>query len=147
MPVTQLSNGFSVRTYEAAPAGFDPLTAPDNLLLRYGFPTRPDAQKTPKLRKQWERAVSHKLTYVVPTFSETVGKTHGPRVKDSTEGTGTSSNWSGSVVFVPSAGNSFQWIEGRWTVPNPYPSTSDGHWDYVSEWIGIDGDGSSDVFQ
>jgi hypothetical protein len=48
---------------------------------------------------------------------------------------------------VPDAGKSFKWIEGRWIVPNPYASTSDGNVDYTSQWIGIDGDGSGDVFQ
>jgi hypothetical protein len=147
MPVIQLSSNLNVRTYEPAPAGFDPLSASDSQLLHYGFPTRPDAQIAPEMRKRWERAFSGKFTYIVPTFREMPEKTHGPRLRVEAEGTGTSSNWSGSVVFVPGAGQSFQWIEGRWTVPNPYPSTSDGKWDYASEWIGIDGDGSGDVLQ
>jgi hypothetical protein len=142
-----MSNGLRIRTYEPAPADFEPLTAPDHLLLHHGFPARPDPETSPELRKRWERAFSRKLTYVVPTFLEMIGKTHGPRCKSETDAAGTSGNWSGSVVFVPNAGDSFKWIEGRWTVPNPYPSTSDGNWDYASEWIGIDGDRSGDVFQ
>lgn len=147
MPVIQFPNGLSIRTYEPPPDNFDPLTASDKLLLHHGFPTRPDPQTSPKLRKQWERVFSRKMTYIVPTFRRVEGKTHGPRVKDTTEGTGTSSNWSGSVVFVPNAGDSFKWVEGQWTVPNPYPPTSDGTWYYASQWVGIDGDGSNDVFQ
>lgn len=147
MPVIQMPNGLSVRTYEPPPADFDPLTAPDNLLLHHGFPARPNPQTAPELRKRWERVFSRKLTYIVPTFRESIGKTHGPRLKSETEDSATSGNWSGSVVFLPpTADNSFQWITGRWTVPNPYPS--DSHVDHASEWIGIDGDGgSNDVLQ
>lgn len=147
MPVMRMANGLSIRTYEPAPAGFDPLNAPDSHLLRHGFPTRPDARQWPELRKRWERAVTGKLTYIVPTFRVIEGKVHGPALKSEVEGTGTSPNWSGSVVFVPDANSSFQWIEGRWIVPNPYPSTSDGAWDWASQWIGIDGWGTGDVLQ
>ncbi len=143
-----MRNGVSIRTYEPPPADFDPLTAPDSLLLRYGFPSRPDAQQFPELRKRWERELSHKMNYIVPTFHVIEGMTHGPGRTSETGASGTSLNWSGCVVLVPSSGDSFQWIEGRWTVPNPYPSTSDGNWDWASEWIGIDGwNGSGDVLQ
>jgi Peptidase A4 family len=148
MPVVQMRNGVSIRTYEPSPADFDPLTAPDSLLLRYGFPSRPDARQFPELRKRWERELSRKMNYIVPTFHVVEGKTHGPGRASEAGASGTSTNWSGSVALVPSAGDSFQWIEGRWTVPNPYPSTSDGIWDWAAEWIGIDGwNGSGDVLQ
>jgi hypothetical protein len=146
MPVIQLSTGISVRTYEPAPANFDPRTAPDSLLLRHGFPTRPDTQTSPELRKAWERAVTGKVNYIVPTFRVNPGKTHGPARKSEAGSSGTSTNWSGSVVTVPNSGDSFKWIEGRWTVPNVY-SSSTGNWDYAAEWIGIDGWGSGDVLQ
>jgi hypothetical protein len=39
------------------PAGFDPLTASDNELKRYGFPPRPNAKRAPEAYKQWRKLV------------------------------------------------------------------------------------------
>jgi hypothetical protein len=107
MPVIQMPNGLSIRTYELPPADFDPLTAPESLLLRYGFPSRPDPQTLPELYKRWERAFSRKLTYIVPTFQELKEVTHRPQPKIEAGGTTTSPNWSGCVTFVPNPSNSF----------------------------------------
>lgn len=152
MPMTQIKSGISIRTYNPAPKHFDPLTASDSLLLRHGYPTRPDAEAFPELRKVWERAISGRLNYIVPMFRVNEDKTHGP-IHPATSlelfevaGAATSKTWSGSVVSVPDAGDSFKSIVGRWTVPNTYPSSS-GNWEYSSQWIGIDGSGTKDVFQ
>ena len=48
----------NVVVYPPAPAGFDPLTASDNDLKRYGFPPRPDAQKAPQAYRHWRALVS-----------------------------------------------------------------------------------------
>src|SRR5208282_689658 len=40
------------------PTDFDPLTAPHEDLVKYGFPRRPSKDLTPKLRTLWERHVS-----------------------------------------------------------------------------------------
>src|SRR4051795_10914944 len=60
-------------------------------------------------------------------------------------GTQTSTNWSGAVVTAP-ANDSFKWMEGDWTVPN-VDAPTENQWYYCASWIGIDGDGSNDVFQ
>ncbi len=38
------------RSYDRPPEGFDPLTAPDELLLRHGLPRRPDQTGSRSLR-------------------------------------------------------------------------------------------------
>jgi hypothetical protein len=60
-------------------------------------------------------------------------------------GTETSTNWSGGVVYAP-RGDSFKWIEGDWVVPN-VDAPTENQWYYCASWIGLDGDGSGDVFQ
>jgi hypothetical protein len=47
-----------VFTYPQPPEGFNPLSASDAELAKYGFPPRPDPQKTPPLYEQWRRMVS-----------------------------------------------------------------------------------------
>src|SRR5262245_34556511 len=108
MPVIQMPSGLSIRTYDPAPTDFNPFAAPDRSLLHHGFPPRPDPQTSPKLRELWEHAFSRELTYIIPTFSEIEGKTHGPLRVSPAGATGTSENWSGSVVVVPDAGHSFR---------------------------------------
>jgi hypothetical protein len=44
-------------TSSRPPAGFDPLTASDDELQRYGFPPRPDAKKAPEAYTQWQKLV------------------------------------------------------------------------------------------
>jgi hypothetical protein len=47
-----------VFTYPQPPEGFDPLSASDAELAKYGFPPRPDLRKAPALYAQWRRMVS-----------------------------------------------------------------------------------------
>jgi hypothetical protein len=152
--ITTISKGFRIRTYELPPPGFNPLTAAPSLLLRYGFPTRPDAKTAPELRKRWEAAFSRPRTLITPEFHEVKGKYHGPAKRIGKRGhrkpgffniaNATSTNWSGSVASPP-LGHTFGWIQGQWTVPNPQAPGS-GEF-FASEWVGIDGAGSNDVLQ
>jgi hypothetical protein len=150
------THGFVIRSYEPPPPNFNPLAASERELLRYGFPTRPDAQQSPELRKRWETEFSQPRKWVKAEFEEVPGKRHGPArglhpapAAAAPGGGGaianaTSDNWSGSVAFAP-AGRTFNWIQGQWTVPNPHTASSGKF--FASEWVGIDGAGSPDVLQ
>jgi hypothetical protein len=133
-----------VATFDLPPANFDPQAEFDSVLVRHGWPRRPDALESPRLRAQWDRYFARHLEYVVPEFKLDPIKRQG--ICRKAKNGATSSNWSGSVIIAPK-GNSFQRIIGRWTVPNPQPSASGGEWTYAGEWIGIDGYISEDVFQ
>jgi hypothetical protein len=145
---------FRIRTYELPPPGFNPLTAAPRLLQRYGLPKRPDAKSAPELLKSWEAAFAGPRTWITPEFREMKGKYHGPARRPRQQAhlkragvsvaNATSENWSGSVAFPP-VGQTFTWVAGQWTVPNPYPPGL-GQF-YASEWIGIDGWKSGDVLQ
>src|SRR5215469_17601282 len=51
------TNVAGINTYPDPPKGFNPLTASDEELASYGFPTRPDKQAEPDHYRMWERAM------------------------------------------------------------------------------------------
>ncbi len=142
--------GFSIKTFDAAPKGFNALTASKTTLLRHGIAPKPDAKKDPELYKAWEAVYSKELHHITPEFTENKDKRHGPHhgKKSTTANTATSTNWSGVVAFNPAA-DTFKWIAGNWIVPDPTQPAGQptGSWYYSSAWIGIDGWGSPDVLQ
>jgi hypothetical protein len=146
MAVTRFPSGAKAHTFPPPPPGFDPLKADDESLLRHGLPRRPTGK--PELLKLWERAMSRKMHYVEAVFEPVPDVRHGLRIRATSEGTLTSYNWSGGILFS-GANSSFKWVTGEWTVPNPKAPVADGTWYYSSAWVGIDGDppGSNDVFQ
>jgi hypothetical protein len=52
------TNAPGVVSYPQPPAGFDPNTASDKELTRYGFPPRPDPEKAPEAYAHWRKLVS-----------------------------------------------------------------------------------------
>ena len=156
--VTRTSKGFAVRTYEPAPAGFDPRTATDRQLLHHGFPRRPHAVSEAAWRAAWDKAFSRPTNWIAPVFQEMPGRTHGPlrpagrrkALKAATGGAAaapanaTSNNWSGAADFS-GRGTPYTWVAGQWTVPNPHAPSAGSF--YSSQWVGIDGWNSSDVLQ
>jgi hypothetical protein len=144
MTEIKLDGGLKIRTFQP-PAGFDPMTASQADLLKFGFPARPDAGPHLERYKRVFSALKNKFHYIPPTFRLNPEKIHGPRKLHKAEGTESSTNWSGAVVYA-SAGQSFKWVEGDWVVPNVNAPTQN-QWYYCASWIGIDGDGSGDVCQ
>lgn len=138
----------------APPEGFDALSAADEDLARYGFPPRPDANTNVGQYAKWRKAMLASKSRIVPQL-EMTRVFHGPRrdASDSYNGTGTSTNWSGSVVFGGASSynshSTFYYILADYVVPvaiQAYGACT-GTWDYSSSWVGIDGDDSSDVLQ
>jgi len=139
-----LEGGIEVVTHAPSP-NFNPLTASAADLASNGFPAMPD---DPRHRERYARLwgkIKNKFHYVEPTFQVNRDRTHGPRKRVPAEGASTSTNWCGGVINPP-AGQTFDWIEGDWVVPDVSAPTQ-GEWYYMASWIGIDGDGSNDVFQ
>ena len=133
-----------VVTHSPSP-NFDPLTASAAELVANCFPAVPqDQPHRQRFERVWAR-LKNKFHYIEPTFRVNPGKTHGPRHPSPTAGTQTSSNWSGAVVNPP-AGQTFKYVIGDWVVPD-VDAPAQGQWYYCANWIGIDGDGSGDVFQ
>lgn len=124
---------------------FNPLTASAAEQVANGFPAIPeDGRHRERFARVWGQ-LKNKFHYVEPTFRIERERKHGPRQRGAAEGTQTSGNWSGGVI-TPPAGQTFKWLEGDWVVP-AVDAPTDNEWYYCATWIGIDGDGSGDVFQ
>ncbi|HEY1837875.1 MAG TPA: G1 family glutamic endopeptidase [Rhizomicrobium sp.] len=140
------------------PAHFNPVTASDAQLDAYGFPPRPDPRKAPGAYAQWERVVTRPVTRIVPQLQATKIvngpeklATHGvPSASGAVTGS-TSGNWSGYVVSDNT--DPFKaaktYIFATFTVPVAQQAFGKCSTASVnsSEWVGIDGSGSSDVLQ
>jgi len=142
-------------TIAAPPQGFDPLTASDQDLDYYGFPPRPNATAAPKAYASWKSAIAASKTRILPTL-EVTNVFHGPAKKKAStskeSNTLESYNWSG---YVNNSGirtysnSSFYFLYSDFVVPvaNQAFGACNGGWDFGSNWVGIDGDGSGDVLQ
>lgn len=147
MKTILLENGQKVHSL-APNRNFDPMNASTEELVKNGYPAVPnEGQHRERFRKVLSQ-LRGKLHYVEPTFRVNNDKKHGPRIRHANgaaAGTETSGNWSGGVVFAP-AGDSFTWLQGDWVVPD-VDAPTENKWYYCASWIGLDGDGSNDVFQ
>lgn len=145
MAIINLENGVRIRTFSPPPVGFDPLTASEADLERFGFPARPAGSHLSERYQSVLSRLKGKLQYIEPTFRIEPTKTTHTNLGVPSANTETYDNWSGGVVYAPS-GQSFKWVQGDWVVPDVYAPTQN-QWYYCANWIGLDGDGSGDVCQ
>ena len=143
-----------VSAFTRPPANFNPMTATDAELDRYGFPPRPSRELGADLLARWERRVMSQ-TRIVPQLRQT-NTFHAParsikQIK-TTGGTveANSENWSGYAIVDPN--NPFakpgSQIEAQYVVPKPASGCESGTEKYSSaNWVGIDGAFSNDVLQ
>ncbi len=134
MTESEIPPGFRVQTYGPPPADFDPLTASESLLHRYGYPPRPDAKSTPESYAQWEQRCLflREATYVEPAFEIIEGIEQGPRLDSDEE-----KLWSGCII--PNRGGRYLYIDGDWDVPFLYPPSLGYLGTYAcDQWIGVD---------
>jgi hypothetical protein len=112
----------------------------EELALR-SYPPRPDSTVSPEAYSTWLHVVSQPVTMVpagVMTRPE-VSHNHG----QIQAGTGTSSNWSGYELRGDN--RTYDVVEGQWYVPSV--SSEFGVHAYSAYWVGLDGDGISDLVQ
>jgi hypothetical protein len=117
MAVLDLSNGSRIRTFTLPPDGFDPLNASAAELAVYGFPERPtDPRFLARFNGHYSR-LKGRLRCIEPTF--TLRPSLRPaKVAGADDVAGaTVPFWSGAVVYAPQ-GESFQWMQAEWVVPN-----------------------------
>lgn len=144
------------------PANFNPLTASDAQIAVYGFPPRPNAKTSPGLYTDWARLVSAHATRIIPQLQATRvingpiknrSKVQSAGVKNGVLGA-TSNNWSGYSIIDntdPFAAVNTK-IIATFIVPRGQLAFGSckgaaNASDYSSQWVGIDGDNSPDVFQ
>src|SRR5215831_3912738 len=147
-----------VRKFEPPPAGFDPLTATNSQLARYGLPARSNPRREPEFFQLWGLMLSPPLQVVVPKFPEeesdrkghelflsyqlSIGRRQDVRTFRHREN---SRNWSG-VYITPHPPNRFVHVSGGWQVPTPSQpavppeeACHDNDEYRSSTWIGIGG--------
>jgi hypothetical protein len=119
----------------------DALSLSADELIQRGYPVRPDAQEAPKAFATWLKAVTRPATYVSSRQVPHPDITHVKPVSGSNfETTG---NWSG--FELRGAANSYDLVMGEWYVPTVHYETN--RHVYSAFWIGLDGDGTSDLWQ
>jgi len=141
-PGTMVKTGIQgVYAYKPPPASFNPDTASDQELERYGFPP-----------------LANQLKYRLPKFEvivpelQVTNRRNGPtriltaRRTSATTGVSTSSNWSGYAVTVPSGTftQARSMVFTTLKVPVPHCTSAGGPY-HLSAWPGIDGAGIGQV--
>jgi hypothetical protein len=110
-------------------------------LAKRGYPIRPDATQAPEAYATWLKAVTKPSRLV---DARQVARTEIQHVKPATASNfETSSNWSG--FELRGSNGAYDLVEGEWYVPTVYYETN-AH-TYSAYWIGLDGDGTSDLWQ
>ena len=162
-PSTIPTNIPQIRTFVAPPATFDPAVASAEELEQYGFPPKPDQVTKPDAYSAWIKAVSAPQTRLQSPQIEQTTIYNGPIRTQESIPTGESNPSSGPILSVKSSNwsgyvaddkiqNPFEKsvIFAYWIVPVAQHAFGNGNppgWDYSSQWVGIDGFGSSDVLQ
>jgi hypothetical protein len=126
------------------------LKLPAEELLKRGYPLPPDPEGAPIAFNTWRRVVSAPYTIVEPRQVARPDITHATKVARSggfgsrpTAGPATSTNWSG--FELRGAAGTYDWVTAIWHVP-PVSGESNQH-TYSAYWIGLDGDGVTDLVQ
>lgn len=137
------------RTFEPPPARFNPRTASDRLLLRHGFPRRPNAEQEPRLRRLWDRAVQPGIRLIEAKLApDPIMRKRNPLCKK-TSGFDTT-NWAGVVSLTSDLNLSppvrASMVYGQWAQPfaEPYGALFQ---QTTAFWIGMDGYTNGQVLQ
>jgi hypothetical protein len=133
------SSHSTIKTYRRYSDTFDPLTAPQEELILYGIPRRPDPKLAPQSHEIWSTMFRTRPRYVEPRFREsphTRRRTLPPKDRRKTI-------WAGSA-FSGAPSGVFSGVSALWVVPAT-TSPDDAHG--VLAWVGIDGWGTDSVLQ
>lgn len=111
----------------------------DDELRTLGYPERPNVLSSPDQYAKWLDRVSRPMTMLPTHFVRRSDITAGP-------GSYTASNWSGLEAHSSNK-RTYSAVSGVWDVPTIVEASSDGAEDFSAYWIGLDGDGTSDLVQ
>jgi hypothetical protein len=111
----------------------------DEELEKQNYPARPDVLNSPDKYAKWLDRVSRNMV-ILPTHSVSRSDT------TATPASYTSNNWSGLEAHS-STKKTYSAVSALWDVPVIPLASSDGNTDYSAFWIGLDGDGTSDLVQ
>jgi hypothetical protein len=125
----------------------------DEELLNRGYSPRPNPEQVPEAFMVWLRSASIPMRSVEPHPIVNPDKSHGKRIE---AGPATSGNWSGFELdrsfrltgFRPpnfTLSDPYDWVAGEWNVPAVTGESNKTA--YSAYWVGLDGDGLTDLVQ
>jgi hypothetical protein len=133
-----------IRPVDDPPRGFDPVTAADAELARYGYPRRPDQATQPQAYQRWKWVVSPPTTRTAALFGQThpvpstPGGVIGPGFGIQPGSQEASGNWAGRIAGVAYSQYPIETIYGGWTVPRILQPPNGSNY-MCASWIGLDG--------
>jgi hypothetical protein len=140
-----------MRSYDPPAEGFDPHTAPDELLRQHGLPRRPDPETEPELARLFKRAFIRPNEYIKAELAiDPVMSDRDPLGRRDLDFKPT--GWGGAIVTLPSLEYSppepANMVFAEWVVPvilpvDPAPLDSIT----VGFWVGLDGFSNRQVLQ
>jgi len=143
-------------TRPSPPHNFDPTTASEEELAKFGLPKRPDQKKHLQAHALWHRVFGRRLKYIQPVLQprryRTRAKSERTKLPKGGPGAGSliTDNWAGAVSFA-AAGQTLMQAQGQWTLPSiwtPEWGPFAGADEYcLATWVGLDGYGTGDVLQ
>jgi len=140
-----------MHSYDTPPEGFDPHSAPHDLLRRHGLPRRPDPEAEPELARLFKRAFIRPADYVKAELAiDPVMSDRDPLGgQDPDFGP---SGWGGVAVVTSSLGYSppepANTVFGQWVVPEIIPfDPAPAQAITVGFWVGLDGFTNGQVLQ
>ena len=113
----------------------------DEELIKNGYPLPPDERLSPKGYDIWLQNVTSQQITVNPGLFVNRFTRHD--YGNTRNGPATSNNWSG--VELRGASGPFAWVSAWWTVPTVTGESKTQT--NSSTWVGIDGDGTTDLAQ
>jgi hypothetical protein len=128
----------------------DPMSLTREEIVARSYPPRPDPAQAPAQYARWLDLIARRPTILTPHVVSDPARVHGPvRGGDvrTSDGTGTSNNWSGYVITTPASATKYAEIFGAWDVPRAYSQSGFESWHHSTLWVGIDGWGTPDVVQ
>jgi hypothetical protein len=137
LPSTELKGA----THRAGLSEDEATSLSDEELAQRKYPPRPDSTVSPEAYATWLRIVSQPVTMLPAGLVARPEVSHNRGTVQA--GTETSGNWSG--YELKGSNRTYDVVEGQWYVPSV--SSELGVHAYSAYWVGLDGDGISDLVQ
>jgi hypothetical protein len=119
----------------------DAANLPSEEIIKRGYPVRPDPKQAPDAFATWLKAVTRPAKFISSRQVARPDVHHVSPVQGSNYET--SNNWSG--YELRGSNNTYDLVMGEWYVPTVYYENNTHT--YSAYWIGLDGDGTSDLWQ
>src|SRR5262245_16301988 len=126
-----------MRTYPSSPRRFDPRTAPEEALRRYGFPRRPELEAHPQLAWLWQRATARPVRFVEARLAIDLvmsARAPLPRVRYQNNMAGAYRSMHAGTDYA----NPATMVFAQWVIPQVWPLTPN-ETIKVAFWVGLDG--------